>query len=88
MANTVGIGVERGGGGDAGVFAAVRGTDCGLDGLGESFALVVRSRDGAAGVKKAIGVEKIPADVGGPAFVMLGVMGEGLVEHMDTVLPT
>ena len=67
-----GIGVERGGGGDAGLVAQVRETDWGLlvDWIGESCT----GMGGAGVAKKDIGEENIPAEGGGPSC-WLGVIG-------------
>jgi len=76
-----GMGVERGGGGEAGLEAQMRDTDWGLEGgrLGDSWVRLVKGSDvgGAGVVKKDMGELKIPAEEGGGPSAGLGVMGGG-----------
>lgn len=68
----LGMGVDRGGGGEAGLLAHVRDTDWGLE-VGNSW--IGGAGAGGAGVeKKVMGLEKIPALAGGPRS-WCGVLG-------------
>jgi len=64
-----GIGVERGGGGDAGLVAQVKDTDWGLEWFGVAWVRWVNgSGVGAAEeLKKDMGDVKSPAEAGGPS---------------------
>jgi len=70
----LGMGVDRGGGGEAGLLAHVRDTDWGLE-VGNSWIVGAGAGAGGAGVeKKVMGLEKIPALAGGPRS-WCGVLG-------------